>query len=97
MKRIHAVLLAGVALSLPLATSAAPSIAFYRQGPVNRIEAGQTKDDVRSEMGRPKHVRDVAGESHYYYPVEDAFGEHAVLDVAFDANGYVIRKGEQRG
>jgi outer membrane protein assembly factor BamE (lipoprotein component of BamABCDE complex) len=91
-------MLSGIALSLSLAASAAPTIAFNRQGPVDRIEPGvTTKDDVRAEFGRPMSVHHVANETHYYYKVEDRMGERALLDVTFDENGYVIRKGEQRG
>jgi outer membrane protein assembly factor BamE (lipoprotein component of BamABCDE complex) len=94
MKRIHTMLLSGVVLALPAVALASPTIAFYRDGPVRAIQPGQTKDDVRSEMGRPNSMRHVAGETHYYYKVEDNFGQHALLDVAFDGDGYVIRKGE---
>ncbi len=83
-------------LALPAVALAAPTIAYYRQGPVNRIEAGQTKDDVRSAMGSPYSTRRLDGETHYYYRVEDSFGERSTLDVAFDGDGYVIRKGELR-
>jgi hypothetical protein len=96
MKRIHTMLLAGAVLALPLSTLAAPSIAYSRDGPVRSIEAGQTQDDVKSRLGNPMSTRDLAGETHYYYAVEDNFGERAVLDVAFDGGGFVIRKGELR-
>ncbi|HLX24192.1 MAG TPA: outer membrane protein assembly factor BamE [Usitatibacter sp.] len=96
MKRIPALILAGAALSLSAASFAAPKIAFYRDGPVKAITAGQTEDDVRSVMGSPYSTRNVAGETHYYYRVEDNFGTPAWLDVAFDPGGYVIRKGELR-
>jgi outer membrane protein assembly factor BamE (lipoprotein component of BamABCDE complex) len=88
--------LAAAALSLSVTAIAAPKIAFYRDGPVKSIYMGETQDDVRSTMGNPVSTKDVAGESHYYYKVEDAFGSPSWLDVAFDSNGNVIRKGELR-
>ena len=96
MTRIQAVLLAGVAMSLPMVSVAAAKIAFDRDAPVKSIEAGQTKQDVRSLMGNPSSTRHVAGETHYYYRVEDHWGERAWLDVAFDAGGHVLTKGELR-
>jgi outer membrane protein assembly factor BamE (lipoprotein component of BamABCDE complex) len=96
MNRFNVVLLSGAILASPLLAQAAPHIAFYRDGPVRSIQPGQTKEDVRSEVGRPNSVRHMDGETHYYYSVEDNFGERATLDVAFDGDGYVVRKGEIR-
>jgi outer membrane protein assembly factor BamE (lipoprotein component of BamABCDE complex) len=96
MKRLHSMLITGVVLALPAVAFASPTIAFYRDGPVKAIQAGQTEQDVQSLMGNPMSTRNVAGETHYYYRVEDNFGERSTLDVAFDGDGYVIRKGELR-
>jgi outer membrane protein assembly factor BamE (lipoprotein component of BamABCDE complex) len=81
---------------MPVMALAAPSIAFYRDGPVKSIQAGQSEQDVQALMGNPMSTRNVAGETHYYYRVEDNFGVRSTLDVAFDGDGYVIRKGELR-
>jgi outer membrane protein assembly factor BamE (lipoprotein component of BamABCDE complex) len=96
MKRIHTMLVSAAILAVPVAALATPTIAFYRDGPVRHIEAGQTEQDVQSRMGTPMSTRQISGETHYYYRVEDNFGERATLDVAFDRDGYVIRKGELR-
>ena len=96
MKRIQTMLVSAVVLALPVAALAMPKVAYYRDGPVRAIHAGQTEQDVQSRLGNPMSTRHVAGETHYYYPVEDNFGERAILDVAFDGDGYVIRKGELR-
>ena len=96
MKRIHTIVLSGVVLALPLAALAAPAIAFYRDGPVKSIYAGESEQDVRSAMGRPVSVRHIDGEKHLYYKVEDSFGERSWLDVALDGNGNVVTKGELR-
>ncbi|MFZ3321122.1 MAG: outer membrane protein assembly factor BamE [Usitatibacter sp.] len=96
MNRFHAMLLSGVVFAMPAMALAAPKVAFYRDAPVKSIQAGQTELDVQSILGNPGSTRHVAGETHYYYRVEDSFGERAVLDVAFDGGGNVVRKGELR-
>ena len=97
MKRIPTMLLSVALLALPMASFAAPHIAYARDGLVRSIQPGvTTEDDVQSRLGKPMSTRTISGETHYYYAVEDNFGESAVLDVAFDGNGYVIRKGELR-
>jgi outer membrane protein assembly factor BamE (lipoprotein component of BamABCDE complex) len=96
MKRISTMLLTGAALALPVMAVAAPKIAYYRDTPVKSIYAGETQDDVRSALGSPASTREVSGTTHYYYRVEDNFGERSWLDVAFDPNGLVVTKGELR-
>ena len=94
MKRINTMILSGVVLALPVMAIAAPTIAFSRDAQVKSITAGQSEEDVRSEMGKPYSVRHMSGEKHLYYKVEDSFGQASWLDVALDGNGYVVRKGE---
>jgi len=96
MNRIHRIVLAGVALSLPLIASADPRIALNRDAQFRSIYSGETEQDVRDALGRPYQVRHQAGEKHLYYRVEDNFGERAWLDVALDGDNTVIRRGELR-
>lgn len=97
MKRIHTMLMSAAVLALPVAALATPTISFERDGLVRSIQPGvTTEEDVQSRLGTPMSTRHISGETHYYYKVEDHFGERATLDVAFDGYGYVIRKGELR-
>ena len=96
MKRIHKLLLAGVAISMPMLASADPGITYGHDMKFRAIYPGETKEEVRSNLGSPYSRREQSGETHYYYRVTDNQGEHAWLDVAFDPDGYVVRKGELR-
>ena len=57
MNRIHTMLLSAAVLALPVSALATPTIAFYRDGPVRSIQAGQTEDDVQSRLGNPMSTR----------------------------------------